>query len=60
MDQKIPFGPGETPTPVLSPSPCEASKTGGTARIVCEGGQERVTIAGCRRSCPGTRTTVRA
>ena len=31
-EQRTPFGPGETPTSVLSPSPCEARKTGGTAR----------------------------
>ena len=27
---------------------------------VCDGGLDRLAIAGCRRSCPGTRTVVRA
>ena len=71
MEQRTPFSPGETPPLVLLPSPCEAWKTGGTTGAVYDGegvgggggggrGAETPTIAGCRRSCPGTRAAVRA
>ena len=53
MEQRTPFGPKVTPTPMLLPSPCEARKTGGTS-TVCDGrgggggggGWERLTLQG--------------
>ena len=59
VKQRTLFRTGAMLTPMLLPSPCEARKTGGTAGAVCDEARETLTIAGCRRSCPGTQNAVR-